>query len=492
MTLAQKAVKGIFWTYFIYISQRLINLAVTAILARILVVNEFGLVAYALLIMTFIDAIKGFGINDALIYTKTNVEESAESAFIINVLIGIFQYALAYLLAPLAIYLLDDPRIVVVLRVIALSFIFDSLGKTHNALLEKELLFRKSSVPEIVANAIKAIVSIVLAKLGYGVWSIVYGQLVGTAARSAAKWIAVRWVPKLRFSKEAAKTLWQYGVHILGFSLLAVALEQADQIFIGTVLGSVQLGYYTIGVKVPELVIANFSLFISKSFFPYLTKFRDDIEKIIEGFMTTTKYTSMITIPAGIGIAAVGRELILVIYGGKWESAIVILQVLALLGTMDTLQWSVGDVLKAIGKPEVPTRILMFEALYTFPLIFIFVTINPSATMASLANLIAVTISGLIRMLVISIILDIQFSRILKLFLSPFISSMLMLGAVYGWRQLGYLWDLPLIVILIVSILTGITVYGVAIWLLEKDAIKNAWSLIQATIKSRSSKPQPA
>ncbi|MEJ2759480.1 MAG: polysaccharide biosynthesis C-terminal domain-containing protein, partial [Anaerolineales bacterium] len=153
--------------------------------------------------------------------------------------------------------------------------------------------------------------------------------------------------------------------------------------------------------------------------------------------------------------------------------------------TMATLQWSVGDVLKAIGKPEVPTRILIFEALYTFPLIFIFVNINPTAMMASLANLIAVSFSAVIRMLVISIMLDIQFAEILKLFISPFVGSIVMFGTVFGWRQLGYAWNIPLVVILIASVLLGTISYGLVMWVMEKEAIQNAWKLIQATIKNR-------
>lgn len=485
MTLLQKAVKGIFWTYLIYVVRRLLNFVVTLVLARLLVPEQFGLVAFALLILSFIDSIKGFGINDALVYTKTNVEESAESAFIINVVIGFLQYGITFLLAPLAIHLIDDPQIVPVLRVIALNFIFEGFGKTHNAMLQKDLLFRQSSIPEILANVTKGAVSITLAYMDYGVWSIVYGQIVGTFASSAAKWIALGWIPKFKFYKQAAKDLWQYGMHVLAFMMLSIALDQADQFFIGTALGTVQLGYYSIGVKIPELVIANFSLFISKSFFPYLTKFQDEMEKIIEGFMMTTKFTGLVTIPAGIGMAAIGRELILVLYTDKWEPAVILLQVLALLGTMATLQWSVGDVFKAIGRPEVPTRILLFEALFTFPLIFIFVNINPTAMMASLANLIAVSLSAVIRILVISMMLDIPFGNILKLFYSPFLASTVMFGAVYGWRQLGYVWELPLVVILIVSILIGIISYGLLIWLMEREAIVSAWTLVQATIKNR-------
>jgi O-antigen/teichoic acid export membrane protein len=169
--IVRRALKGIFWSYATYVWQRLLTLATTAILARILVPEDFGLVAFAIIIMTLIEATRGFGINDALIYTSEHVEEAAETAFVINTVIGVAQFALAYLLAPLTLNFFDDARIVSILRVISFVFVIDGLGKTHEALLQKELKFRKSAIPEIIATAIKGIVSIVSRD---GLWRVEY------------------------------------------------------------------------------------------------------------------------------------------------------------------------------------------------------------------------------------------------------------------------------------------------------------------------------
>lgn len=485
MNIARRAIKGIFWSYATYIWQRLLTLTTTAILARLLVPEDFGLIAFAIIIMALIESVRGFGINDALIYTSEKVEEAAETAFLINTVIGILQFTLAYFLAPYAVRFFDDARIVDVLRVISIVFIFDGLGKTHSAMLEKELEFRRSAIPNIMATAIKGIVSITLALLGFGVWSIVFGQVAGSIARTIGKWWTLGWIPRLRFYTDRARALWDYGVHVLIFTLLGVALEQADQMLIGIMLGQLELGYYAIGVRFPELVIANFSLILTRALFPTFSKFQKDLARMKNGYLMTTKYTAFFTVPMGLGMVITAREVVLVIFGSQWEPAIILMQVLALLGMVATLQWSVGDVLKALGRPDILTKLQVAEVIYTFPLIYAFVAIGRMALMASLANLIALSISAVIRMVVISRFLNLKPIVFYKMFRSPFVSATIMFLVIWAWRYFAYSLGLPLLLILIVSMLIGMVVYAAGMWLMEKDAILEARDMVLSTIRSK-------
>lgn len=487
MNIVNRALKGIFWSYANYFWQRLLTLATTAILARLLVPDDFGLVASVVIIMAMFDAIRGFGVNDALIYTSEKVEETADTAFIINILIGIGQFISAYFLAPFVVFFFNDPRLVDLLRVASLGFVFDGLGKTHDALLQKELKFRKSAIPEIISTTLKGVVSVTLAFWGFGVWSIVIGQVVGTATQAAAKWWALRWIPRLHFSPERSRVLWNYGVHILLFSLLMVALDLADQTLIGAMLGSLQLGYYSIGVKFPELVIANFSLILSKALFPTFSKINRDLEKLRTGYLLTIKYTAFITVPAGLGMASVSREVILTVFGNQWEPAIILMQVLALLGVVSTLMWSVGDTLKALGRPDVSTKLLVIEALYTFPMIYFFTVGSKLAVMASFANLLAITIGASTRMFVVAHFLKIRMQEFGKAFFSPFASSGIMVAFIYVWRMLSNYLGLPLLASLIVSIIIGAVSYGICMWWMEKATLLEARDTILHTLRNKQS-----
>lgn len=315
MSLAQRTVKGIFWAYATFFGGRLLTLVSTAILARVLVPKDFGLIGFALVLLAFIEVARGFGINEALIYITDETMEAANTAFILNIGISLLQTALVFMLAPLSLHFFDDPRIVDVVRVMSLSFILNGLGQTHDALLQKELEFQRRFVPDLLSTILKGVVSIALALLDGGVWSLVIGHLVGNLARTAAKWWVLRWLPTFRFYRHRARELWGYGVHILAFEMLNIALEQADQLLIGTMLGALQLGYYSIAARIPEMIIANFSIVLTRVIFPTFAKMKEDREQLINGFLTTTKYTALVTVPFGFGLASVAPELILVVFG---------------------------------------------------------------------------------------------------------------------------------------------------------------------------------
>jgi O-antigen/teichoic acid export membrane protein len=490
LNILQRTLKGIFWVYASFFGGRLLTLLSTAILARILVPEDFGVIGFALIFLTFIEAARSFGVNEALIYTSEKVEEAADTVFIINVGLSIVQFVVAVLLAPLLVNFFDDPRIVSVVQVISLTFILDGLGQTHDALLQKELEFRRRFLPELLASIVKGVVSVVLALMGFGIWSLVYGNLVGSAMRTIAKWWVMRWRPRLRFYMDRARALWNYGMHILMFQMLGIAIDQADQLLIGVLLGQLQLGYYAIAMRVPELVIANFSMVLTRVLFPTFAKLKSDMGQLTRGFLETTRFTALITVPLGLGMAAVAPELVLVLFGDQWEAAIILMQVLALLGTMNTLPWCAGDVLKAIGRPDVSTKLLVIESLFTFPLIYVLVSQTHLAVMAAVANLIASTITVVLRLAVISRFLDVTRSDFFHIFKSPFLAGALMFAAVTVWRVLVGGW--PLAITLISSIIVGAIAYSALIWLLERDTIRQAASVLMDVVRKRGEDYTPA
>lgn len=478
MNLARRTLGGVFWAYASYFAGRILTLVSTTILARILAPKDFGLIAFSLLLFSFIDATRSFGINDALIYNSERVEDTANTAFALNVAIGIVQFLAAFALAPFARGLFDDARIVDVVRVMALIFLIDSLGRTHDALLQKELKFKRRFLPDLLSTVIRGTASIVFALAGMGVWSLVIGSLVGTAAQTIAKWWALGWIPQLQFYADRARSLWDYGFHILAFQMISIALDQADQLLIGTLLGATQLGYYAIAARIPEMVIANFSLVLTKVLFPTYAKLKDDRARLTSSFLLTTKFTAFATVPAGFGMAAVAPELILVFAGDQWEPAIPLLRVLAFLGMVATLPWAAGDVFKAIGRPDISTKLLIVESLYTFPLIYGLTVQSRVAVMASFANLLALCITTLVRLGYASRFLNIHPMQFFHTFRSPFIGAAIMFGAVTGWR---YLLDgLPIIVILATSLVIGGLVYLPILWLLEKEQLLAAKDFLKA------------
>ncbi len=489
MGIAQQTIKGMAWAYTVFFGGRLLTMLSTAILARLLLPVDFGLIGYALLLLNFIEATRDFGIKDALIYSSDRIEDSADTAFLLNIAIGLAQYVVSFLLAPLALNFIDDPRIVMMLRVMSLTFVFNAFGNTHDALLQKELKFRLRYLPDLYSAIIKGIASIVLALTGFGVWSLVAGHVIGAIVRMVGKWLLEPWRPRFRFFPDRARFLWDYGVYILLFNVLNIALEQADQMFIGGLLGEVQLGYYTIAARIPEMILINFSLVLAKVLFPAYARLKDDVARLTEGFLNSTRFTAFVTVPIGLGMVAIAPELVLVVFGYQWIPAVLLLQILALLGMVATLPWSAGDVFKAVGRPDLSTKLLVVEALYTFPLIWIMVSRTHLAVMASLANLIALTITAVVRLWLTSRYLRFSPWIYVRVFSSPFLSGSIMVLAVTGWRLLVTSW--PDCAVLLSAIPVGAFVYAILMWLLERDSLLMAWQILAGVFSRRTKATMP-
>ncbi|MFC1959478.1 lipopolysaccharide biosynthesis protein [Chloroflexota bacterium] len=481
MSLAQRTVKGVFWAYITFFSGRFVTLITTVILARILVPADFGLIGWALLCLGFIEATRDFGIMDALIYTSERIEDSADTAFWSNIGIGILQFAVAYIAAPLSLYFIDDPRIVDILRVMSLVFILNSLGNTHDALLQKDLKFRLRYMPMLYSAFIKGVASVILAFLGFGVWSLVLGHVIGAVVRLVARWLLIDWRPRFRFFMDRARALWGYGIYILLFSVLEIALEFADQLIIGILLGEVQLGYYTIAARIPEMLILNFSMVLGRVIFPTFVRMKDDLANLTLGFLTTTKYTALITVPASLGLVAVAPELVYLFFGPQWSQAIPFFRVLSLLAMVGTLSWSAGDVFKAVGRPDISTKLLVVEALYTFPIIWMFGTMTGNAVMASVGNLIAACISMLLRLGLVAYFLKATPTLYTGVFRSALFGAFTMFGAVLLWRSQIPAWGtFPT---LVSSVVVGIVIYVPILWLLERDELWAARDMLVSILR---------
>jgi lipopolysaccharide exporter len=452
LSLARNTLKGVLWAYASFFSGKMLTMITTVILARLLLVEDFGLIAFAIVVLNFVDATRNFGVMEALIYNTEREEDASDTAFIINFLIGLGQFAVTFLLAPLAVHFIKDPRIIDVIRIMSLAFIFNGLGDTHDALLQKDLKFNRRFAPDLFSALIKGVISVVMAAAGFGIWSLVVGYIVGSVARMVASWV-----------------------------VLSIALGQVAPVVVGTVLGALELGYYSIASKIPELIVINISLVLTKVIFPTYVKIKDDRELLIRGYFKTTKFTVFITAAAGFGMAAVAPEMVPIIFGKQWIPAVPLVQVLAVLGTASTLAWNAGDVFKAIGRPDISTKLMLAETTYTFALVIGFAAASGTALMTAVGNLIAVCIGALIRLVLIGRFLKFNPLEFVSVFRAPALGGVVMFLAVTAWRSAVSSWTN--MAILVSSVLLGALIYCAILWVLESKEVIQIFKIFTSVLR---------
>jgi PST family polysaccharide transporter len=420
-------------------------------------------VGYAFIVTSFLDALEGLGIGPALIYHKDE-PDTANTAFWLGLAMGIGLFVFAWLAAPLIGNYFNDPRAVPVVRAMVLVYPVSALGNINQTYLAKNLDFKRKFIPEIVCAAFKGIISVGLAFLGFGYWSQVWGQVVSKAAMVAVSHLVFPWKPEFRFSKKIAKSMLRFGLNIVTLDSLANLLNNVDYLLIGHYMGAEALGVYTLGFRVPDMVLTQFARIVSDVTFPVYVKMKDQMDVLNRGFEKSLEYVSLVTIPLGVGIALVAEPMVIALFSDKWIEAIPVIRAIAIYAMLLSLFRNAGSLYKAQGRPEILTYMTLVRLAFLLPALLFVVTMLKSIEAVGWVQAIIALISGVISLIVASKIFNMKLGEILIQFIPAAISGAVMTAACLAmlllthsmspWLQLG------------VVTLTGLIVYAGSLHLL--------------------------
>jgi lipopolysaccharide exporter len=210
--IGTRTLRGMFWAYGAYFGGRLVVLGSTAVLARLLSPRDFGLVALALVFMTFMDALQDLGLGEALIVSSPGEEtDRAQTVFSWTVVFGFSLTVLTAALSPLIADFFRQPGLRWLLSAIGVNFFVRSLGATHYALARKDLNYRVRTVSELAEVLVRGTLGISLAIAGFGAWSLTIGFIAGVLASTASLIVLVDFRPRLRLTRRHLKDLMKFG-----------------------------------------------------------------------------------------------------------------------------------------------------------------------------------------------------------------------------------------------------------------------------------------
>lgn len=237
--IAQKTAWGFIWNFSAYFLGKFVVLITTSILARILAKNDFGLVAVAVVAINYLSVLKDLGLGAALIQRKGDVTEAVNTVFTINIVIGLTLSMIAIFIAPWVALYFRDPQITSVLRWMGISFVINALGSIHTNWLVRDLDYRRKLIPDLGGALIKGAISIGMAYLGYGVWSLVFGQIAGAIASVILVWIILPWRPRLALDRNIAGTLMKFGASVTVIDIITEITDNIDYVIVGRIFGLV-------------------------------------------------------------------------------------------------------------------------------------------------------------------------------------------------------------------------------------------------------------
>jgi len=478
MTLTTKTVQGIGWSGVSQIIRLLLRLGITAILARLLTPNDFGLLAMVVVFTNLVMIFRDFGLSASLIQYKGVTEEHLSSSFWINVIIGLLLTLLLIALAPIIAYFYSEDRLRLIIMVLASTFFISSFGIVQTALFTKEMKFKPLAIVEISAVAISGTTSVILAFTGYGVWSLVWQQIIFSFVIVVLLWAFSSWRPKMLFRWQRVKELLGFGLNLTGFNFVNYFNRNLDNLLIGKFLGTAPLGFYNLAYQLLIFPLSNISTVIGRVMFPSLSAIKDDKSKVRYAYIKATRYIATVTFPLMMGLLVVAPQFIRVIFGSQWERSIFLIQILALVSLIQSVASTVGWIYQSQGRTDIMFRWGLFSMIIVT--IAFVLGIRWDVEGVTVAYAIATFLLTYPCFAIPFRLINLKFSHFIKQFSSIFLATIGMGGVVFGLRLFleNTIWASGPI-ILILSIAFGAVIYVGLLFVLDKDLYKEAALLIK-------------
>ena len=348
-----------------------ITIGSTAILARLLSPADFGLLTMASLVTEFAALFSNFGIGAILIQSRRTFRLQYDTAFWFAAALGVLLTAAVWVFSGFAGLFFDDPRVATIVRVLSVLFLLEELTVVHSAVLNRLLKFKLEVGIQIAQLVLRVGTTILFAWLGWGVWALVLGSLLGAVFRTLALWMAVPYRPRPRFHFAVLQRRLRMGLSFLGSAVLGYFSSNLDYLVVGRRFGATELGYYQAAYSLSDELRNRLSLPLQRVLFPAYSLVQNDLERFRNGVLTAARLLSVATFPLAAGMSATAPELVALLYGERWLPVVPLLQVLAINGAIRSLISMVGPIFAARDRMHVALGLHAVAVLVTLLLVLV-------------------------------------------------------------------------------------------------------------------------
>jgi len=483
MKLRQKAAKGVVWSVIQKWGRELITFITFIVLSRLLPPEAFGLVAMATVFTAFMEIFLDQGFSAAIVQHPEITRDHLNTAFWTNVITGILLTVIGVALSGVIASFYDEPRLGPILVWLSISFVVIALSSTQIAILQRELAFKNLAARSLTAAAVGGIVGVGMALAGYGVWSLVGQNMANAVAAAVVLWSTSDWRPGFGFSMKYFKELFSFGISIVGNNILIFFTRRSDDFLIGYYLGPVMLGYYTIGYRLLLVIIRLVTGIINSVAFPTFSRLQDNQERMRSAFYQVTQYTSLLAIPAFIGLAVLAPEIVPVFFGEQWIPSVPVMQILALIGILQSVLFFNGSVMKASGKPNWFLGIMLLTAICSVIGFLIAVQWGIYAVAASFV--IAGYLVAPVSYYVLHKLINIDLKIYLLQFAAPLFASLIMAATILVLKYLMRDLEMNKYLELFIYVAAGASSYLISIGFLARDLYRQVFELVTLVLPER-------
>ncbi|MEJ2196839.1 MAG: lipopolysaccharide biosynthesis protein, partial [Ignavibacteriaceae bacterium] len=372
---------------------------------------------FAILFTGMINIFSDLGMFAALVQRKDTELKPIDydTAFWMGIAWGLFlALVLTFIITPISVNFFNEPLLKSILPALSISLILMPLYTIPVVKITRDMDFKRIVVPQNVSQVASSAIAIVMAFMGFGVWSLVFQRLLGVVFLVIIHTITSTWRPQMRFSKVSFKNIFGFGIYTTGTSIFNYLTRNVDYLIIGKMLGAQSLGIYTLAYNVTYVIRGQIMNVTNKVFYPVYSKIQNDSVSIKRYYFKIIKNNCIIIYPIMVGLILLAKPLVLLGLGEKWVEAVIPIQFMAGAGLIHLLTSSNTILLRGIGKPKLEMILAIIKTTgVTIPFIVLGVIYN-GINGAAAALLAAKTVIFFINNITLKKVANIQFWEILK------------------------------------------------------------------------------
>ncbi|MBZ9729081.1 lipopolysaccharide biosynthesis protein [Salegentibacter sp. JZCK2] len=371
MTLKKKALTGLSWSFFQQFGNQIIAFAVSVVLARILLPEEFGLIGMISIFIGVGNALMNSGLTQSLIRTDDLDEIDYATVFFYNLGASLLIYVLVFLSAPFIADFYERPILTDIVRLYCLSFIIAAFTVVQQARMTKQMDFKSQALIALPSTVVGGTCGILLANFGYGVWSLVWYELVSSSIRSVQFWIYSKWTPKFVFDIKKFKFHFLFGYKITLSALLGKISDNSIMIIMGKVFSASQVGFYTRAETMKNLPVSNLSMALNRVTYPLFAEIKHNNLKLRDVYQRLMSLVVFVIAPLMVFSAVLAEPLFRFLFTAKWLPAVPYFQILCVGGILYPINMYNTNVLNVKGRSDLFLKVTLVTKGVLILLLFI-------------------------------------------------------------------------------------------------------------------------
>jgi len=459
MSLKQQVLSGLRWSAGVRLASQLFTWTVTLIVVRLLTPADYGLLAMAMVFVGLLYQLAELGLGSAVVQRREIDTALLRKAYGVILLVHGALCLSLFLAAPLISKVMEEPRLVPLVRVLSTLFLISAFQVLPLALLQRKLEYRRQSLNDFRSVILGSSTVLAGALAGWGVWSLVLGSFVTQLGKS----IGLNRIAPFRhwpdFSLKGTRQLLTFGGNLTVAGILAVFFMQADVLIAGRWLGKEIVGFYSVAMHLASLPAQRMFGIINPIAFPAFSRMQHDLSQVAYALLKGLRLLAFISLPLLWGVSSVAPEIVSAILGPKWGPSTFPLAAVALMMPVRMINLFIPNALQGIGR----TDVLLYNnlaAAILMPIAF-FVGIQWGLAGLSLSWVIVTPVVFLENMRRTLPPLELRIGELWKAVAPTCAAAATMYAAVFGMRLLLPP-SLPPLAALCVLVATGAVVYALA------------------------------